>query len=121
MRLKRIYISIAMIAAGLAVQALLASPVSAAYVSQGTATSTNLLSGSSASSITNFHYNIATLPATFQRHDPVQQQQFHMVCRGRNPGRVNHIEHDGRGGFEFVRFGLVGNRFLLQNYFEFNQ
>ncbi|MDF1498684.1 MAG: hypothetical protein P1P85_05045 [Patescibacteria group bacterium] len=34
------------------------------YVSQGVATSTNLLSASSASSITNFYYNIAVLPAT---------------------------------------------------------
>ncbi|MCX6762418.1 MAG: tail fiber domain-containing protein [Candidatus Moranbacteria bacterium] len=65
MRLRKIYISIAMIAAGLAVQAVLASPVSAAlYAPQGVTTSTNLLSGSSASGIDSFHYNIATLPAT---------------------------------------------------------
>ena len=47
----------------MAVQAVLASPASAAYYSQGVASSTNLLSGSSASNITNFYYNISSLPA----------------------------------------------------------
>ncbi len=40
------------------------SASAAVYVSQGVAASTNLLSASSASGITNFYYNIAALPAT---------------------------------------------------------
>lgn len=65
MRLRQIYILIASVVASLAIQAVLALPASAAiYVPQGIATSTNLLSGSSAASINNFHYNISSLPVT---------------------------------------------------------
>jgi hypothetical protein len=52
-----------MICAGLAVQAVLPSSAFAGYPSSGTITSTNLLSGSSASLITNFYYNISSLPS----------------------------------------------------------
>ncbi len=63
MSLKQIYILIAMMIIGLAVQVILAPPASATiYISQATITSVNLLSGSSASSLTNFHYNISSLP-----------------------------------------------------------
>ena len=63
MRKYRLYILMAMVFAGLAVQALLASHAYAAvYISQGTVTSTNLLSGGSASSFNNFYYNISSLP-----------------------------------------------------------
>lgn len=61
MRLRQLYTLIALVFAGLAVQVILASPASA-YLANGGVTSTNLLSGSSASSISNFYYNIFTLP-----------------------------------------------------------
>ncbi len=53
-----------MIFAGLAVQVTFALPAFASgnYFASGTATSTNLLSGSSASLITNFYYNLSSLP-----------------------------------------------------------
>jgi hypothetical protein len=62
MRIKKIYKLIAIVFAGLIIQAVLPSIAFAVYVSSGTITSTNLLSGSSASSITNFHYNISSKP-----------------------------------------------------------
>jgi hypothetical protein len=64
MRIKQIYILITLILAGFAIQTVFASPALATYATSGTVTSTNLLSGNSASSITNFHYNISSLPGT---------------------------------------------------------
>jgi hypothetical protein len=58
------YILIALTFATLAAQAVLPSTAFAAYVTSGTVTSANLLSGSSASSITNFYYNISSLPSS---------------------------------------------------------
>ena len=61
----RLYILMAFVFAGLAVQAILASPAHAAvYISQGTVTSTNLLSGASASSFNNFYYNLSLATST---------------------------------------------------------
>ena len=63
MPISRLYKLITIAAAVLTVWAGLVSPVFAAtYVSQAVVVSADLLSGSSAASITNFHYNIASLP-----------------------------------------------------------
>ncbi len=64
MRIRQLYNLIMLVAVVLAVQAVLPSQVLASYSSQAIVVSTDLLSGSSASSITNFYYNIASLPAT---------------------------------------------------------
>src|SRR3989344_8708424 len=53
---------VAVLLAVLATQAVAPSTAFADYVASGTATSTNLLYGSSAASITNFYYNISSLP-----------------------------------------------------------
>jgi hypothetical protein len=58
-----LYILIATLFAGMAVQVVFAHPAFAiAYAPQGDVVSANLLSGTSASSITNFYYNITSLP-----------------------------------------------------------
>ena len=64
MRLKQIYLLLGIVLTGLIVQAGFVSPVFAAYVTSGTVTSTNLLLNESASSITNFYYDISALPST---------------------------------------------------------
>ena len=65
MRIRQLYNLIALVMAVLAVQVFLPTQVLAAtYVSQAVVVSTDLLSGSSATSISNFHYNITSLPAT---------------------------------------------------------
>ena len=62
MNTRKIYILITLILGGLAVQGIFAKPAFATYVTTGSVTSTNLLSGSSASAITNFYYNISSIP-----------------------------------------------------------
>jgi hypothetical protein len=65
MRIRQLYNLIALAVAVLVGQVILPSQALATtYVSQAVVVSTDLLSGSSASSITNFNYNIASLPAT---------------------------------------------------------
>jgi hypothetical protein len=66
MKLSKGYNLIGVIIAGLMAWGILAYPVLAdtIYVSQAVVVSADLLSGSSVASITNFHYNITSLPAT---------------------------------------------------------
>ena len=114
MRLRQLYILIVLVFAGLAVQVILASPASA-YLANGGVTSTNLLSGSSASSINNFYYNIFTLPGNSSVLVQFSTDNTNWYSAGRGLKRLNYINYTRRGEFKLIFFGLVPETPFITN------
>ena len=113
MKGKRLYILSVLIAVGLVAQLIFVFPASAAYISQATVISTNLISGS-ASSISNFYYNISSLPGNSSVKIQFSRDNSNWYSSSGAAGAWDTLSATGGADLSLASLGWSGSGFYYK-------